>query len=106
MSTKLASSPSENGYAPPPRGGSLPPGPALPSAVQAVGWALRPLPFLVKCRERYGDIFTVQIRRGRPWVFLSNPEDVGKVLTITRTSSSPAPARPTRCWSRCWAHAR
>jgi cytochrome P450 len=34
-------------------------------------------------RERYGDTFTLRIRRGRPWVFLSNPEDVGKVLTIT-----------------------
>jgi cytochrome P450 family 135 len=55
----------------------------MPSSLQAVGWALRPLPFLERCSERYGDIFTLNIRHGRPWVFLSNPEDVGKVLTIS-----------------------
>jgi len=33
-------------------------------------------------RKRYGDIFTLRIRRGRPWVFLSDPQDIGKVLTI------------------------
>ena len=61
----------------------LPPGPRMPSALQAVGWATRPLPFMQGCRERYGDIFTLHVRRRRPWVFLSNPEDVGKVLTIS-----------------------
>lgn len=55
----------------------------MPSAVQAVGWALRPLPFMESARRRYGDIFTMRIRHGRPWVFLSHPEDVGKVLTIS-----------------------
>ncbi len=62
---------------------SLPPGPRMPSRLQALGWALRPLPFMESCRERYGDTFTLRVRRGRPWVFLSNPEDVGKVLTIS-----------------------
>jgi cytochrome P450 len=55
----------------------------MPSSLQAFGWALRPLPFMERGRERYGDTFTLRIRRGRPWVFLSNPEDVGKVLTIS-----------------------
>jgi cytochrome P450 len=55
----------------------------MPSALQAVGWALRPLPFMKRCSERYGDIFTMRIRGGRPWVILSDPEDVGKVLTIS-----------------------
>lgn len=62
---------------------TLPPGPAMPSRLQAVGWALRPLPFMASCRRRYGDIFTLRVRGGRPWVFLSDPEDVGKVLTIS-----------------------
>jgi cytochrome P450 len=62
--------------------GALPPGPRLPSELQALGWALRPLPFMASCRRRYGDIFTLRVRRGRPWVFLSDPEDVGRVLTI------------------------
>jgi cytochrome P450 family 135 len=62
---------------------ALPPGPRMPSTLQAVGWALRPLPFMERCHERYGDLFTLRVRHGRPWVFLSNPEDVGKVLTIS-----------------------
>jgi cytochrome P450 family 135 len=62
---------------------SLPPGPSMPSALQAMGWATRPLPLLAGARRRHGDTFTMHIRRGRPWVFLSDPEDVGKVLTIT-----------------------
>jgi cytochrome P450 family 135 len=62
--------------------GQLPPGPRLPSELQALGWALRPLPLMASCRRRYGDIFTLRVRRNRPWVFLSNPEDVGRVLTI------------------------
>jgi cytochrome P450 len=61
---------------------ALPAGPRMPSELQALGWALRPLPFMASCRRRYGDIFTLRVRRGRPWVFLSNPTDVGKVLTI------------------------
>jgi cytochrome P450 len=55
----------------------------MPSALQAVGWALRPLPFMQRCRQRYGEIFTLRVRGGRPWVLLSDPADVGKVLTIT-----------------------
>jgi cytochrome P450 family 135 len=55
----------------------------MPSTMQALGWALRPLPFMEECRRRYGDSFTLRVRRGRPWVFLSDPEDVGKVLTIS-----------------------
>ena len=51
--------------------------------MQAVGWALRPLPFMERCRRRYGDLFTLRIRGGRPWVLLSNPADVGRVLTIS-----------------------
>ena len=61
----------------------LPPGPSMPSALQALGWATRPLPLLAGARRKYGETFTMRIRRGRPWVFLSDPEDVGKVLTIT-----------------------
>jgi len=62
---------------------SLPPGPPMPTPLQAVGWATRPLALLASSRRRYGDIFTLRIRHGRPWVFLSDPEDVGKVLTIS-----------------------
>jgi cytochrome P450 family 135 len=55
----------------------------MPSALQAIGWAVRPLPFMESAARRYGDTFTLRVRGGRPWVFLSDPQDVGKVLTIT-----------------------
>jgi len=93
---------STNGHEP----ASLPPGPSLPSMLQAVGWALRPLPFLESSRRRYGDTFTLRVRRGRPWVFLSDPEDVGKVLTITPELVRAGAAGPTRCCVRCWDRAR
>jgi len=60
---------------------TLPPGPHMPSALQAAGWALRPLGFMDRCAERYGEIFTLRIRRSRPWVFLTNPEHVKQVFT-------------------------
>lgn len=52
------------------------------SSLQAIGWGLRPLPFMESSRRRYGDTFTLRIRHRRPWVFLSDPQDVGKVLTV------------------------
>jgi cytochrome P450 family 135 len=53
----------------------------MPSALQAAGWALRPLAFMDRCASRYGEIFTLRVRRGRPWVFLTNPEHVKQVFT-------------------------
>jgi cytochrome P450 len=53
----------------------------MPSALQAVGWALRPLAFMDRCAESYGEIFTLRVRRNRPWVFLTNPEHVKQVFT-------------------------
>ncbi|MCW2989323.1 MAG: cytochrome, partial [Solirubrobacterales bacterium] len=47
---------------------SLPPGPCLPRALQAVGWTRRPLPFLERCQRRYGDIFTLRILHWGDWV--------------------------------------
>jgi cytochrome P450 len=34
-----------------------------------------------RCAERYGEIFTLRVRRSRPWVFLTNPEHVKQVFT-------------------------
>jgi cytochrome P450 len=48
--------------------------------VQAAIWALRPLAFMDRCGERYGEIFTLRVRR-RPWVLLSNPAHVKQVFT-------------------------
>jgi cytochrome P450 len=54
----------------------------MPIHEQALEWAKRPLAFMESSRRCYGDIFTFRVRPGRPWVFLSHPRDVGKVLTI------------------------
>jgi cytochrome P450 len=53
----------------------------MPSALQTLGWGARPLPFMERCRERYGDLFTLRIRNEFTWVFLSDPEDVKRVFT-------------------------
>ncbi|HYM56182.1 MAG TPA: cytochrome P450 [Solirubrobacteraceae bacterium] len=53
----------------------------MPSSLQAIGWALRPLPFLERCGRRYGDAFTLRIRRGSPWVLVTDPADVRRVFT-------------------------
>src|SRR5271154_1766609 len=60
---------------------SLPPGPRMPSTLQAMGWALRPLAFMDRCAELYGEMFTLRVRRGRPWVFLTHPDHVKQVFT-------------------------
>jgi cytochrome P450 len=59
----------------------LPPGPHMPVALQTLGWILRPLPFLERCRERYGDTFTLRIRNEDAWVLLSDPQDIKRVFT-------------------------
>ncbi|HXP28279.1 MAG TPA: cytochrome P450, partial [Solirubrobacteraceae bacterium] len=60
---------------------TLPPGPRIPTAIQAAIWALRPLALLDRCAERYGDIFTLRIRRERPWVLVSDPQQIKQVFT-------------------------
>jgi cytochrome P450 family 135 len=64
----------------PPRPG-LPPGPQLPSALQAIGWTRRPLPFMERCRRRYGDAFTLRILHWGTWVLLCDPADVKTIFT-------------------------
>jgi cytochrome P450 len=61
--------------------GALPAGPRIPTPAQAAIWALRPLEFMDRCERRYGEIFTLRIRRGRPWVLLTNPAHVKQVFT-------------------------
>jgi cytochrome P450 family 135 len=72
----------------------LPPGPRLPSTVQAIGWARRPYPFMKRCQERYGDIFTMRILHSGTWVFLCDPADVKRVFTAGADSLGMALANP------------
>lgn len=60
---------------------SLPPGPRLPGTLQAVGWAQRTLPWLEKCRARYGQAFTLRIRHWGTWVVLADVADIKTIFT-------------------------
>jgi cytochrome P450 len=62
-------------------GEGLPPGPKMPSTLQAVAWARRPLPFLDRCQKHFGDTFTIRVKHAGTWVILADPEDVKKVFT-------------------------
>jgi cytochrome P450 len=59
----------------------LPPGPRLPRPVQTIAWITRTGPFLERCRERYGEMFTVKIAQEGTWVMLSDPAHVRQVFT-------------------------
>ncbi len=53
----------------------------MPSTLQAVAWARRPLPFLERCQKHFGDIFTIRVKHAGTWVILADPDDVKKVFT-------------------------
>jgi cytochrome P450 len=53
----------------------------MPSALQAIGWTWRSLPFMERCQRRYGDVFTLRVRHGGTWVLVCDPEDVKRVFT-------------------------
>jgi cytochrome P450 family 135 len=59
---------------------SLPPGPRTPAAAQMAEWILRPVPFIERCRERYGDFFTVRFVLGTI-VWISDPDVIKRVFT-------------------------
>jgi cytochrome P450 family 135 len=73
---------------------ALPPGPRMPRALQALGWARRPYPFMKRCQERFGDTFTLRILHSGTWVFLCDPADVKKVFTAPAGSLGVALANP------------
>jgi cytochrome P450 len=77
-----------------PPAAKLPPGPRMPSFVQAIGWARRPLPFMERCQRRYGEIFTLRLGRKETWVVLCDPEDVKRVFTADPDTLGVSEANP------------
>ena len=60
---------------------TLPPGPG-PFPLNMLGWTLRPVPFMERCRRRYGERFTVDM--GPPegkWIFLTQPDEIREMFT-------------------------
>jgi cytochrome P450 len=62
-------------------GDSLPPGPAMPRAVQTAIWSRRAQWMLAECRRRFGDTFRLEIAYEGTWILLSHPDDVRRVFT-------------------------
>jgi cytochrome P450 len=59
----------------------LPPGPRMPRVWQMLGWWSRPIPFMERCRARYGPRFTLRLLGQPPWVMLSQPEEIKQLMT-------------------------
>ena len=59
----------------------LPPGPRYPVAVQTLGWIARPGPFMERCRDRYGDAFSLRMYNEGTWVMFSDPAAVKQIFT-------------------------
>ena len=69
-----------------------PPGPRLSRTLQTLGWLHQPTRVMDRCRERYGDVFRLDLiaravsgpgatRDEGSWVFLADPDDVRRVFT-------------------------
>jgi cytochrome P450 len=85
----------------PPRarvGRELPPGAPLPVALQTLACRFWPIPYMERCRRRYGTRFTVYPVDMPPLVFLSDLQDVRAVLgaseEILRSAAGGAVVSP------------
>jgi cytochrome P450 len=59
----------------------IPPGPPYPALIQSVGFWSRPLPYLERCRARYGKRFTIRLLLAPPFVMISDPAEIKQVFT-------------------------
>jgi cytochrome P450 len=59
----------------------LPPGPRLPRTLQTIAWWNRTIPFLERCRERYGKRFTMRLLQTPPFVHHSEPDHIREIFT-------------------------
>ena len=60
---------------------AVPPGSGLPAVLQALRYARDPLGFLVRLRERYGDVFAVRFPYFERLVYLADPALVKELFT-------------------------
>ena len=65
---------------------ALPPGPRWPRPFATLGWIARPNGMLERCRENYGEIFTLKIAYAGDWVFLGDPNGVRDLFTADPAS--------------------
>src|SRR4051812_40522987 len=74
---------------------SLPPGPRLQPPLQLIGFFSRPTAFLNRCRQRYGDVFTLRMPATEPMVFLGDPDLVKAVWARDKVNGLPEGRRVT-----------
>jgi cytochrome P450 len=55
----------------------------MPSTLQTVGWWNRSIPFMERCRARYGRRWTLRLLGTPPFVMLSDPEQIRDVFTAS-----------------------
>ncbi|HYV14962.1 MAG TPA: cytochrome P450 [Conexibacter sp.] len=60
---------------------ALPPGPGGPKALTAARFLLTGPRFLERCRDRYGDVFTIRLNTGRTVVIAGDPAIAKEVFT-------------------------
>jgi cytochrome P450 len=58
----------------------LPPGPAIPRALQTALLWTRPLLYLQSCRRRYGPVFTLRAGGHPPLIFVCDPDGIQAIL--------------------------
>lgn len=69
---------------------ALPPGPRTLATLQTLGWLTRHLPFLERCRSRYGPTFTLRIATLDPLVVISDPVSIKALFARDRENALPA----------------
>src|SRR4051794_2514178 len=74
---------------------NLPRGPRLPPPLQLIGFFSRRTAFLNRCRQRYGDVFTLRMPATEPMVFLGDPDLVRAVWTRDKVNGLPEGRRIT-----------
>ena len=58
----------------------LPPGPSWPILVQSIAWWTRPVPFMERCRDKYGGRFTMRLAGTPPFVTISDPAEIKELF--------------------------
>jgi cytochrome P450 len=53
----------------------------MPAAVQTLGWWNRSIPFMERCRERFGRRWTLRLLGSPPFVMISDPEQLRELFT-------------------------
>ncbi|BAZ87243.1 cytochrome P450 [Dolichospermum compactum] len=58
------------------------PGPKVPSTIQVLNWIFRPMPYMVECAKKYGDLFTIKLQSHLPPIlFVHSPEAIQQILS-------------------------